>query len=140
MRSLPYCCLSFCSSSCFHVPCGRGEADHLSYCCTARLLFPSIGLCCWSFPSTFLCPFLDLSSGNPPIANLSCGHPRFLQVRCFFVSVILVNLPSLILTMCPAHLIRLFTILPTKQALVPTSSLRSYIILLSTIFAPAADP
>ncbi len=33
--------------------------------------------------------------------------------------------------MCPAHLIRLLTMLPTKQALVPTSSCRSVLIRLS---------
>ena len=39
--------------------------------------------------------------------------------------------------MCPAHFIRLLTILPTIHDLVKTSCLWSYILLLSTLFTPA---
>ena len=52
-------------------------------------------------------------------SHLSCCLPRFLK-PCFFVSDLFGNLSSFILTMCPAHFIRLLTILPTIQALVPT--------------------
>ena len=65
-------------------------------------------------------------------SHISCGLPRFLK-PCFFVSDLFGNLSSFFLTMCPAHFIRLLTILPTIQALVPTSSLRSFILLLSTL-------
>ena len=51
-------------------------------------------------------------------SHLRCGLPRFLQSSCFFVSDLLGNISSFILTMCPAHLIRLVTILPTVQFLV----------------------
>ena len=70
-------------------------------------------------------------------SHLNCGLPRFLIPSCFFVSDLFGNLSSFILTMCPAHFIRLLTILPTMQALVPISSLRSFILLLSTFFTPA---
>ena len=40
-------------------------------------------------------------------SHLSSGLPRFLQPSCFFVSDLFGNLSSVILTMCPAHLIRL---------------------------------
>ena len=64
-------------------------------------------------------------------SHLSCGLPHFLQPSCFFVSDLFGNLASFILTMCPAHF------LPTIQALVPTSSLRSFILRLSTLLTPA---
>ena len=67
-------------------------------------------------------------------SHLSSDLPRFLQPSCFCVSDHFGNLSSFILTMCPAHFIRLLTILPTIQALVPTSSRRSFILLLSTLF------
>ena len=67
-------------------------------------------------------------------SHLSCGLPHFLQPSCFFVSNIFGNLSSFILTMCPAHFIRLLTTLPAVQAaLVPIYSPRSFILLLSTI-------
>ena len=55
-------------------------------------------------------------------SHLSCGLPCFLKPSGFFVSDFLGNLSSFILTMCPAHFIRLLTIWTTIQALVPTSS------------------
>ena len=69
--------------------------------------------------------------------SLSCGLPRFLKTSCFVVSDLFGKLSCFILTMCPAHLIRLLTILPTIQAIVPTYSLRSFILLLSTLFTLA---
>ena len=66
--------------------------------------------------------------------RLSCGLPRFLKPYCFFISDLFGNLSSFILNMCPAHFIRLLTILPTIQALVPISSPRSFIPRLSTFF------
>ena len=66
----------------------------------------------FSSPSAFLrCLFTQSS-------HLSCGLPRFLQPSCFFVSDLFGNLSSFILTMCPAHSIRLLTILPTLQRLI----------------------
>ena len=49
---------------------------------------------------------------------------------CFFVSALFDNLSCFIVTMCPAHIIRLFTILPTIQASI-SSNLLSYISLFS---------
>ena len=70
-------------------------------------------------------------------SHLSCGLPRFLKPSCFFVSDIFGILSSFILIMCPAHFIRLLTMLPTIQALVPTSSRRSFILRLSNLLTPA---
>ena len=70
-------------------------------------------------------------------SHLSYGLPRFLKSSRLFVSDHFGNLSSFILTMCPAHFIRLLTIYPTIQALVPTSSLRSFIPRLSTLLTPA---
>ena len=60
-------------------------------------------------------------------SHLSCDLPRFLQHSCFFVSALFGSLSFFIRTMCPAHFIRLLTILPTIHALVPTSSRRAFI-------------
>ena len=89
------------------------------------------------FSSPFLLPlpFSYLSSQNPTILVLV--FLVFMQPASFFVSDIFGNLSSFILTMCPVHSIRLLTILPNMQALVPTSSLMSFILLLSTLFTPA---
>ena len=64
----------------------------------------------FSSSSGFLRSFFTQSS------HRRCGLPRFLQPSCFFVSDLFGNLSSFILTMCPAHFIRLLTILPTLQA------------------------
>ena len=53
-------------------------------------------------------------------SHLNCGLPRFLKPSCFFVSDLFGNWSSFILTMCPAHLIWLLTILPTMQPLLVT--------------------
>ena len=47
------------------------------------------------------------------------------------------NLSPFFLTMCPSHFIRLLTIFPTIQALVPTSCIRSFILLFSNLFTSA---
>ena len=140
------CCLSVDTNNLRHLPrclfflwfplC-RGEAG--------LFVSPMYGYFCNSFP---LAPvvglFSPLSSSSPFLrslftqsSHLSCGLPRFLQPSCFIVSDLFGNFSSFILTMCPAHFIRLLTISPTMQALVPTSSLRSYILRLSTLRTPA---
>ena len=58
--------------------------------------------------------------------HLSCALPRFLEPSCFFVSALFGSLSYFIRTICPAHFIRLLTMLPTIQALVSTSSRRSF--------------
>ena len=94
----------------------------------------------WSLLLAFslhFCSSAFLRSLFTQFSHLSCGLPRFLKPSCFFVSDLFGNLSSFILTMCPAHFIRLLTILPTIQALVPIYSPRSPILLLSTVFTPA---
>ena len=66
-----------------------------------------------------------LRSLSTQSSHLSCGLPRYLQPACFFVSDLFRNVSSIILPMCPAHFVRLLTVLPTIQALVPTSFRRS---------------
>ena len=79
-------------------------------------LVPVVGLYL-HFPSlsAFLRSLFTQSS------HLNCGLPRFLEPSCFFVSDLFGNSSYFTLTMCPAHFIRLLTILPTigLQALVP---------------------
>ena len=117
------------------VPLSMGEAGLLVTC---RCTDTSVICFHWSlllayFSPIFLppLPFSDLSSHSPHILTVV-----FLvsETSCFFMSDLFGNLSSFILTMCPAHFILLLTILPTIQALVPTSSRRSFIILLSTHF------
>ena len=101
------------------------------------LCFVSIGPCCWYFLSTFLppLPFTDLSSHNPPILAVAF---RVFCNNCASLSwIFLGHFSYFIMTMCPAHFIRLLTLLPTMQALVPTSSRRSFILRLSTLHTPA---
>ena len=45
-------------------------------------------------------------------SHLSCGLPRFREPSCFFVSALFGSLSSFIRTMCPAHFIRLLSMLP----------------------------
>ena len=105
---------------------------------------PLNGYFCDFFHWSLLLAFsLHFSSSSAFLKSLviqsfhsSCDLLRYLQPSCFFVSDIFGNLSCFILPMCPAHLIRLLTILPNIQALVPTSS-RRYFILLSTLFTPA---
>ena len=118
-------------------PLCRDEAGLLvtpmyGYFCDSFPLVPAVGLFSpLSSSSAFLRSLLTQSS------HLSCDLPRFLQPSCFLVADIFGHLSSFILTMCPAHFIRLLTILPTMQALVPTSSRRSFILRLSTLHTPA---
>ena len=69
------------------------------------LLFSSIAPGCWPFLSMFLppLPFLCLSSHNPPI----------LAVVFFIFCNLLVSLSQFFSVMCPAHFIRILTVLPT---------------------------
>ena len=95
-----------CSSSCLSVVY-RCSACNLLLCCTLFCNFP-------------LLHFMDFSlhfSFSSEIRRLSCGIP------CFFVSALFDNISCLHLTMCPPHFIRLLTVLPTMQALVPYSFL-----------------
>ena len=96
------------------------EGANLSLCCMATFVTIFVALYRWPFLSTFHLPlpFLCLSSDNPPI--LAVVYTTFCNL-----------LVSFILTMCPANLIQLLTILRTTQTLVPTFSLRSVIVLLS---------
>ena len=101
---------------------------------------PLYGYFCHLFPLAHVDISLHFSSSSAFLrslfaqsSHLDCGLPRFLKPSCFFVSDLFGNLSSFILTMCPAHFNRLLTILPTKQASVPTSSLRSFILILSTL-------
>ena len=117
-------------------PFCRGEAGNFSLCSTATFVIFSIAPHCWPFPhfsssSAFLRSLFKQSS------HLSCCRPRFLQPPCSFVSDLFGNLSSFILTIWPAHFIQLLTILPTMEALVPISSLRFFIPLLSILFTPA---
>ena len=91
------------------------------------LLSISIGPCRWPslrFSSAFLRSLFTHSS------HLSCGLPRFLQPSCCFVSDLFGNLSRLSFRPCVQPIV------PTIQALV-LSSLRSFVLLLSTLFTPA---
>ena len=128
------------------------------YCCSSSgFLCVGVRLVYWSLRSTttFVICFhwslllafsLHFSSSSAFIRSLftqsshrSCGLPRFQKPSCFFVSDLFGNLSSFILTMCTAYFIRLLTILPTIQALVPTSSRRSFILRLSHILVFYVD-
>ena len=76
-----------------------------------------------AFSLHFSSSFAFLKSLFMQSSHLSCGLPRFLEPSCLFVSALFGSLSSFIRTMCPAHFIRLLTILPIIQALLPTSSL-----------------
>ena len=118
-------------------PLCRGEAGLLvtaKYGYFRDLLpsVPEVGLFSpFSSSSAFLRSLFTQSS------HLSYGLPPFLEPSYFFVSALFDSLSSFIRTMCPAHFIRLLTILPTTQALVSTSSRRSFILRLSTFLTPA---
>ena len=86
----------------------------------------------FSFPRASIISLFRQSS------HLSCGFPRFLQPACFFVSELVDTHSSFILTMGPSHIIRLLTSSSTTQAFISTFYLlKSFIILLSTLFTPA---
>ena len=104
-------------------PLCRGEACLLvtpkyGYFCNLFPFVPVIGISLYFSSATAILRSLFAQS-----SHLSSGLPRFLEPSCFFVADIFGNLLSFILTMCPAHFIRLLTILPPIQTLVPTSFL-----------------
>ena len=90
-----------------------------------RYLFPLLPVVAFyfhfSFSPVFLRPLV-----TQQLFHLSCGLPRFLQPPRLLVSDLFGNPSSLILTVCPTHFIRLLTIPPTIQTLVPTFFLRSF--------------
>ena len=110
---------------------------YLSLCCTTTFVNHFHCSLLLAFSLHFSSSSSFLRSLFTQSSHLSCGLPRFLQPSYFFLSDLFGDLSSFILTMCPAHFIRLLTILPTVQALVPTSSLRSFVLLLSTLLTPA---
>ena len=117
--------LQTCSSSRF--PFCRGESGHSSVCCTTVfLIFPSLPVA-GLFPSTFLCllPFLGLSSDNPPI----------LAVVLLIFCNIVVSLSQIFLVTSRLSFLPCVQSISSgsMQALVPTYSLRSFFLLLSTI-------
>ena len=93
-----------------------------------------IATCFWHFLSTFLppLPFLDVFSHNPlilPEVFLVFCNLLFLYLRSFRWSLVFHS----------DHVSSPFhpsLILPTIQALVPTSSRRAFILLLSTLYSP----
>ena len=114
-------------------PLCRGDAGLLvtpkyGYFCNLFPLVPVVGL----FSPLFFLLCLSQISLHTVLPSF-----RFLKPSCFFDSDIFRNLSYIILTMCPVHFIRLLTILPTIQALVPTSSRRSFVLRLSTLLTPA---
>ena len=124
-----------CSSSGF--PCVGVRLVYLSLRCTATFVIRFHWSLLLAFSLHFSSSSAFLRSLFTQSSHLSCGLPRFLQPSCFIVSDLFGNFSSFILTMCPAHFIRLLTILPTMQALVPTSSRKSFILRLSTLRTPA---
>ena len=104
------------------------EVPRKMYCSSPGFPFVGVRLVYWSLQCTatfvicyhwslLLAFSLHCSSSSAFLrslftqsSHLSCGLPRFLQP----------SLSSFILTMCPAHFIRLLTIFPTIQALVPS--------------------
>ena len=119
------------------IPLFRGEADLLvtatyGYFRNLLPLVPVIGLFSqFSSSSAFLRSLFTQSS------HLRFSLPRFLEPSCFFASALFGSLSSFIRIMCPAHFIRLLTILPTIRSSFPTSSHRSFILRLSTLLIPA---
>ena len=106
------------------VPLCRGEAGlYWSLRSTATFLICFHWSLLLAFSLHFPSSSAFLRSLFTQSSHLRCGLPRFLKPSCFFVSDLFGNLSSFILTMCPAHFIRLLTILPTIEALVQTSSL-----------------
>ena len=103
--NLTKCASKTCSSSGF--PCVGVRLVYSSLRCTATFVI--------RFHWSLLCAFsLHFSSSSAFLrslftqsSHLSCGLPRFLQPSCFIVSDLFGNFSSFILTMCPAHFIRL---------------------------------
>ena len=123
-----------CSSS--RSPFVGGDAGRLSLRPTVTFVICSVAPCIWRCLSSFLPPLtlLHLSSDNP--ANLAIAFLVNWNLLAS-LSQIFSDLWSFIWAMCPTHFIRLLIILPTMQVLVPTSSLRYNILLLSALFTTA---
>ena len=132
-HQLSYKCIS-CYFSCF--PCVVVRLVYWSLRCTATFVICFHRSLLLAFSLNFSSSYAFLRSLFTQPSHLSC-LPRFLEPSCFFVSALFGSLSSFIRTMCSAHFIRLLTILPTIQALVPTSSRRSFILRLSTLLTQA---
>ena len=132
-----YLWCDWCSCSSSGFPCVGVRLVYSSLRCTATFVIRFHWSLLLAFSLHFSSSSAFLRSLFTQSSHLSCGLPRFLQPSCFIVSDLFGNFSSFILTMCPAHFIRLLTILPTIQALVPTSSRKSFILRLSTLRTPA---
>ena len=113
-----------CSSSGF--PCVGVRLVYSSLRCTATFVIRFHWSLLLAFSLHFSSSSAFLRSLFTQSSHLSCGLPRFLQPSCFIVSDLFGNFSSFILTMCPAHFIRLLTILPTMQALVRGHSMSNH--------------
>ena len=94
-------------------PCVGMRLVYWSLRCTATFVFRFHWSLLLAFSLHFSSSSAVLRSLLTQSSHLSCGLPRFLQPSCFFVLDIFGHLSSFILTMYPAHLIPLLTILPT---------------------------
>ena len=101
---------SCCSSSGFS--CVGARLVYWSLRCTATFVIRFHWSLLLAFSIHFSSSSAILRSLFTQSSHLSCGLPRFLQPSCFFFSDLFGSLSSFILTMCPAHFIRLLTILP----------------------------
>ena len=101
-------CASCCSSSGF--PCVGVRLVYSSLRCTATLVIRFHWSLLLAFSLHFSSSSAFLRSLFTQSSHLSCGLPRFLQPSCFIVSDLFGNFSSFILTMCPAHFIRLLTL------------------------------
>ena len=124
-----------CSSSCF--PCVGVRLVYWPLRSTAAFVICIHRSLLLAFPLHLSSSFAFLKSLFTQSSHLSCGLPRFLEPSCLFVSALFGSLSSFIRTMCPAHFVRLLTMLPTIQALLPTSYRSSFILSLSTLLTPA---
>ena len=109
-----------CSSSGF--PFVGVRLVYWSLCCTATFVICFHWSLLLAFSLHFSSSSAFLRSLFTQSSHLNCGIPRFLHPSCFFVSDLFNNLSSVILTICPAHFIRLLTILPIIQTLVERGS------------------
>ena len=103
---------SSCSSSCF--PCVGVRLIYWSLRSTATFVISFHWSLLLAFSLHFSSSFAFLKSLFTQSSHLSCGLPHFLEPSCLFVSALFGSLSSFIRTMCPAHFIRLLTILPTE--------------------------
>ena len=125
-----------CSCSFSGFPCVGVRLVYSSLRCTATFVIRFHLSLLLAFSLHFSSSSAFLRSLFTQSSHLSCGLPRFLQPSCVVFSDLFGNFSSFILTMCTAHFIRLLTILPTMQALVPTYSRNSFILRLSILRTP----